>query len=62
MTKEQPLRVVIVGAGFAGLTAAIALGREGHRVVVCLYLKSVLNYCDIGLIRKNAGAGKVSLQ
>ncbi|BCS30179.1 uncharacterized protein APUU_80482S [Aspergillus puulaauensis] len=34
MTKSQPLRVVIVGAGFAGLTAAIALGREGHRVVV----------------------------
>ncbi|OJJ04459.1 hypothetical protein ASPVEDRAFT_196891 [Aspergillus versicolor CBS 583.65] len=34
MTKAQPLRVVIVGAGFAGLTAAIALGREGHRVVV----------------------------
>ncbi len=34
MTKAQPLRVVIVGAGIAGLTAAIGLGREGHRVVV----------------------------
>lgn len=36
MTKAQPLRVVIVGAGISGLTAAVGLGREGHRVVVRL--------------------------
>ncbi|OJJ34533.1 hypothetical protein ASPWEDRAFT_185018 [Aspergillus wentii DTO 134E9] len=30
----QPLDVVIIGAGIAGLSAAIALGKQGHRVVI----------------------------
>ena len=33
--SAQPLDVLVVGAGIAGLSAAIALGKQGHRVVVC---------------------------
>lgn len=37
-----PLHVVITGAGIGGLTAAIALRKQGHDVLVCfVYL------CDI---------------
>lgn len=31
---HRPLQVVIVGAGIAGLSAAIALGKKGHEVVI----------------------------
>jgi salicylate hydroxylase len=31
---NQLLEVLVVGAGIAGLSAAIALGKQGHRVVV----------------------------
>lgn len=31
----KPLDVLIIGAGVAGLSAAIAFGKQGHRVVVC---------------------------
>ncbi|KAJ5757270.1 uncharacterized protein N7511_007452 [Penicillium nucicola] len=31
---DKPLDVVVVGAGIAGLSAAISLGKQGHRVVV----------------------------
>ncbi|KAI9149641.1 FAD-dependent monooxygenase OpS4 [Paramyrothecium foliicola] len=31
---RQPLKILIVGAGIAGLTAAIGLRREGHEVVI----------------------------
>ena len=36
-TEKKPgsLRVVIIGAGIGGLTAAIALRRQGHEVLVC---------------------------
>ncbi|KOS46057.1 hypothetical protein ACN38_g3022 [Penicillium nordicum] len=32
--SNQPLDVLVIGAGIAGLSAAIALGRQGHRVVI----------------------------
>ncbi|KAJ5144546.1 hypothetical protein N7448_001938 [Penicillium atrosanguineum] len=31
---HQPLEVLVVGAGIAGLSVAIALGKQGHRVVI----------------------------
>ncbi|KAH8433957.1 FAD-dependent oxidoreductase [Aspergillus melleus] len=31
---QRPLDVLVIGAGIAGLTAAIALGKQGHRVVI----------------------------
>ncbi|KAJ5109527.1 hypothetical protein N7456_006202 [Penicillium angulare] len=34
MEEDQPLDVLIIGAGLAGLAAAIALGKQGHRVVI----------------------------
>ncbi|KAL2810152.1 hypothetical protein BJX63DRAFT_328766 [Aspergillus granulosus] len=34
MKEQHSLNIVIVGAGIAGLTAAIALGKQGHRVVI----------------------------
>ncbi|KAL5357124.1 FAD/NAD(P)-binding domain-containing protein [Aspergillus floccosus] len=32
--ETKPLHVLVVGAGIAGLTAAIALGKQGHDVVI----------------------------
>ncbi len=32
------LRVIVIGAGIGGCTAAIALRRQGHEVVVCAHL------------------------
>ncbi|OQE00009.1 hypothetical protein PENVUL_c060G06595 [Penicillium vulpinum] len=32
--SDQPLDVLVIGAGIAGLSAAIALGKQGHRVVI----------------------------
>lgn len=43
MTVEnKPLDVLVIGAGVAGLSAAIALGKQGHRVVVCSARKSII--------------------
>lgn len=30
----KPLQIVIIGAGIAGLSAAIALSKQGHHVTV----------------------------
>jgi 2-polyprenyl-6-methoxyphenol hydroxylase-like FAD-dependent oxidoreductase len=35
MPHEQNLKVIIVGAGIAGLTAAISLRQNGHTVEIC---------------------------
>ncbi|CAP96294.1 Pc21g13970, partial [Penicillium rubens Wisconsin 54-1255] len=34
MTASDQLDVLVIGAGIAGLSAAIALGKQGHRVVI----------------------------
>jgi monoamine oxidase len=34
-TSPSPLKVFVVGGGIGGLTAAIALRRQGHVVQVC---------------------------
>ena len=34
MPTEHPLRIVIAGAGIAGLATALRLHRDGHRVLV----------------------------
>lgn len=40
-TAPEGLRVLIIGAGIGGLTAAIALRQQGHRVEVCVIGGSV---------------------
>jgi heterodisulfide reductase subunit A-like polyferredoxin len=34
MKTDGPLKILIAGAGIGGLTAAIALGQQGHEVTV----------------------------
>ncbi len=34
MVTQEPLRILIVGAGIGGLTAAIALRQQGHDVTI----------------------------
>src|ERR1700754_2364170 len=34
MSQSEPLRIIVVGAGIAGLSTAIALRQAGHRVEV----------------------------
>lgn len=64
---ESPpsLNVLIIGAGIAGLTAAIALGKQGHHVVVCtLPLPPALDFLLRFLLKKIfllPDIGKVSL-
>jgi monoamine oxidase len=36
----MPLKIIIVGAGIAGLCAGIALRQAGHEVEVCFLLTS----------------------
>lgn len=49
------IRVVIVGAGFAGLTAAIECTRKGHSVIVLEQFKEFKVLGDIISLQPNAG-------
>ncbi|GAB7346252.1 hypothetical protein MBLNU457_4981t1 [Dothideomycetes sp. NU457] len=45
LKPEKPLKVIIVGAGMAGLTAGIALKRSGHNVII---LEQVREIAEVG--------------
>lgn len=49
------IRVIIVGAGFAGLTAAIECTRKGHSCVVLDSVKEMKQLGDIISFGSNAG-------
>jgi 2-polyprenyl-6-methoxyphenol hydroxylase-like FAD-dependent oxidoreductase len=56
--SKQPLsgiRVIVVGAGFAGLTTAIECVRKGHNVVVLEAVKELKPLGDIISFGSNAG-------
>lgn len=40
MTNKENLQILIVGAGIAGLAAAVTLRRQGHRVMVSAAFRS----------------------
>lgn len=37
--EKRPLKILIVGGGMAGLTAAIALRKQGHEIHVCSFYR-----------------------
>ncbi|MCJ1484234.1 hypothetical protein MMC06_004402 [Schaereria dolodes] len=45
LKAETPLRIIIVGAGIAGLVAAIGLKRSGHDIVI---LEQVSKFVEVG--------------
>ena len=53
--EESGIRVVIVGAGFAGLTAAIECTRKGHSCVVLDSVKEMKQLGDIISFGSNSG-------
>ena len=40
LLNSMPLKVIVVGAGIAGLCAATALRQEGHHVEVCFTIST----------------------
>ena len=44
MTKSKPKHVLIVGAGFAGLAAAIELNKEGVQTTLCERQSSAVDF------------------
>lgn len=42
-----PLKIVIVGAGIGGLSAALSLRRNGHEVEVSLYIFREIQFCGM---------------
>lgn len=53
--QPSGIRVVIVGAGFAGLTAAIECTRKGHSCIVLDSVKEMKQLGDIISFGSNAG-------
>jgi len=48
-SSTKPINVIIVGAGFAGLTAAIECQRKGHHVTVFEKIKDMKPLGDISM-------------
>ncbi|TKA50020.1 hypothetical protein B0A53_06502, partial [Rhodotorula sp. CCFEE 5036] len=55
LARNENLRVVIVGTGFAGLAAAIACARQGFSVTVCERSAGISPHGDSILFGANAG-------
>ena len=47
LTLSIKMKVIIVGAGIAGLSAAIGLRREGHDIQVCLNHVQPFGYSEL---------------
>lgn len=63
--SNRPLDILVIGAGIAGLSAAIALGKQGHRVVVCCHFQGscssanqLLSLPDFGEVGFPQGSGR----
>lgn len=58
---DRPLDVLIVGAGIAGLSAAIALGKQGHRAVVSSWNRDIPQVQNLTQLRRDLDFGKVGI-
>lgn len=54
---EHPLRVIVAGGGIGGLSAAIALRRQGHRAVITLFANAMAALGHVGVADVVAAAG-----